>query len=356
MSWTAFDESAAGAWDAFVAAQPGGRMVHLTGYRSAVAATYGLEPFYRIYRKGGEIRAVFPGFFHASRVYGRKILSQPFSEYGGLLLGASVPEAERAAILVEFATTARRALRIKRFDHLEMRSPLSLSSAEAGRFHSVPLFKRAVRRLEVAEVMWKGLDPKDRNIVQKARSYGLTFAEEPGADPLRGAFYPLYLATMKRLGSPPHPLSYFHRLSSGLARAMKVFLVRFRGRPVAALVAWAVGTTVHVTDMCSDAAAFFLKPNDFAVWEFMRWARERGCETFDFGPVRYRGQEVFKKKWRMELRDYGYVYVTDAPDRIRDTFSGGGGLMAAAPEIWKAVMPVGLTRLAGKYLRREVGL
>ena len=30
--------------------------------------------------------------------------------------------------------------------------------------------------------------------------------------------------------------------------------------------------------------------------------------------------------------------------------------MAAAPEIWKAVMPVGLTRFAGKYLRREVGL
>jgi CelD/BcsL family acetyltransferase involved in cellulose biosynthesis len=356
MSWTAFDESAAGAWDAFVAAQPGGRMVHLTGFRSAVAATYGLEPFYRVYRKGGEIRAVFPGFFHASRVYGRKILSQPFSEYGGLLLGAAVPAAERDAILDEFAAAARRALRLKRFAHLEMRSPLSLSSEEASRFHTVPLFKRAVRRLDAAEAMWKGLDPKDRNIVQKARSYGLTFAEEPGADALDQAFYPLYLATMKRLGTPPHPLAYFLRLSRGLERAMKVFLVRFRGRPVAALVAWAVGTTVHVTDMCSDEAAFFLKPNDFAVWEFLRWARESGFETFDFGPVRYRGQEIFKKKWRMELRDYSYVYVTDAPSRIRNTFSGGGGLMAAAPGIWKTVMPVGLTRLFGKCLRREVGL
>jgi len=356
MSWTAFDESAAGAWDAFVAAQPGGRMVHLTGFRSAVAAIYGLEPFYRVFRKGGEIRAVFPGFFHPSRIYGRKILSQPFSEYGGLLLGTAVPDAERAAILDEFAATARRALRVKRYAHLEMRSPLSLSPAEEGRFHAVPLFKRAVRRIEAAEVMWKGLDPKDRNIVQKARSYGLIFAEEPGADPLRSDFYPLYLATMKRLGTPPHPLAYFLRLSHGLERAMKVFLVRFRGRPVAALVAWAVGTTVHVTDMCSDEAAFFLKPNDFAVWEFLGWAGENGFATFDFGPVRYRGQEIFKKKWRMELRDYSYVYVTDAPDRIRNTFSGGSGLMAAAPAVWKTIMPVGLTRLLGRFLRREVGL
>jgi len=356
MNWTAFDESAAGAWDAFVAAQPGGRMVHLTGFRAAVAATYGLEPFYRVFRKGGEVRAVFPGFFHASRVYGRKILSQPFSEYGGLLLGAAVPGAERAAILDEFAATARRALRIKRFAHLEMRSPLSLSPGEADRFHAVPLFKRAERRLDAAEIMWKGLDPKDRNIVQKAKTYGLTFAEEQGEDALRRAFYPLYLATMKRLGTPPHPLAYFLRLSRGLERAMKVFLVRFRGRPVASLVAWAVGTTVHVTDMCSDEAAFFLKPNDFAVWEFLRWAREAGFTTFDFGPVRYRGQEIFKKKWRMELRDYSYVYVTDAPGRIRNTFSAGGGLMGAAPAVWKAVLPIGLTRLAGRFLRREVGL
>jgi hypothetical protein len=30
--------------------------------------------------------------------------------------------------------------------------------------------------------------------------------------------------------------------------------------------------------------------------------------------------------------------------------------MAAAPAVWKAIMPVGLTRLVGKCLRREVGL
>jgi len=356
MSWKPFKEAAAGAWDAFVQAQPGGRMVHLAGYKPAVEATYGLEPFYRMYESGGEIRAVFPGFFHASRLYGRKILSQPFSEYGGILLSSSSPAAERAAILDAFEAAAKRALAVKGFAHLEMRSSLSLTAEEARRFHGAPLFKRAVRTLAAPEAMWKALDPKDRNVIQKARGYGLTFAEEPGEAALRGAFYPLYLATMKRLGSPPHPLAFFLRLSRGLGRAMKIFLVRFHGRPVAALVAWAVGSTVHVTDMCSDRAAFFLKPNDFAVWEFLRWAREAGYETFDFGPVRYRGQEIFKKKWRMDLLDYSYAYVTGRPDRIRNTFSGGGGLMAAAPAIWRTLLPLGLTRLVGKFFRREVGL
>ena len=356
MSWIPFDDAAAPDWDAFVAVQPGGRMVHLSGYKAAVEGTYGFAPFYRMYRTGGDIRAIFPGFFHPSHLYGRKIVSQPFSEYGGLLLAADASSAERAAILDEFEAAARRALAVTGFAHLEMRSPLSLTDAEMRRFAGAPLFKRAERPLADPEAMWKALDPKDRNIIQKARGYGLAFTEEARETPLRRDFYPLYLATMKRLGSPPHPLAHFLRLRRGLGRAMKVFLVRFRGRPVAALVAWAVGSTVHVTDMCSDQAAFFLKPNDFAVWEFLRWAREEGCATFDFGPVRYRGQEIFKKKWRMELTDYTYAYLTDRPDRVRNTFTGGGGLMAAAPGIWKAVLPVGLTRLVGKYLRREVGL
>jgi len=356
MIWKPFEPSASAAWDAFVRAQPGGRMVHLAGYKTAVEATYGLEPFYRVCESGGAIRAVFPGFFHASRVYGRKILSQPFSEYGGILLAADAPAPERAAILDAFEAMAKRALDVKGYAHLEMRSPLGLTGEEGRRFHGGPLFKRATRRLEAPEAMWKGLDPKDRNIIHKARSYGLAFAEEPDEAALRGAFYPLYLATMKRLGSPPHPLAFFRRLRSGLDPAMKVFIVRFRGRPVASLVAWAVGSTVHVTDMCSDRAAFVLKPNDFAVWEFLCWARAAGAETFDFGPVRYRGQEIFKKKWRMDLSDYSYAYVTARPDRIRNTFSGGGGLMAAAPAIWSALMPRGLSRVLGKYFRREVGL
>ena len=91
---------------------------------------------------------------------------------------------------------------------------------------------------------------------------------------------------------------------------MKVFVVSHGERPVAALVAWACGRTIHVTDMVSDASAFSLRPNDFAVWEFLGWAADHGFAEFDFGPVRYRGQEIFKMKWRMELRDYSYRYVS----------------------------------------------
>lgn len=356
MSWTPFDESLKSPWDDFVGAHPDGRMVHLSGFKRVIEEVYGFKPFYRAYIEGGVVKAVFPGFFHKSRVYGRKILSQPFSEYGGILLAAGLAPADRGLILDGFCRMADRALRLARFRHLEMRNPVSLGGESADYFVRLPLFKYAVRRLDPPEEMWKSLDSKDRNIIQKARDYGLGFAEEGTEHSLRTKFYPLYLETMRRLGTPPHPLGYFRRLLVHLGGRMKVFSVSFRRVPVAALVAWAVGKTVHVTDMCSDAAAFFLKPNDLAVWEFLCWAYDRGFEIFDFGPVRYRGQEVFKKKWKMDLRPYSYVYRSLTPDAIKNPFSGAGGIMALAPRIWSGVMPLALGRLVGKFFRREVGL
>jgi hypothetical protein len=331
-------------------------MVHLTGFKRAVEETYGFRPFYRAYIRDGFIRALFPGFFHRSLIYGRKILSQPFSEYGGILLAGGLGSDETDEIIGSFLDLAEDALRRMKSFHLEMRCPLSLGMEEAGRFHILPLFERATRRLQTPETMWNGLSSKDRNIIQKARSYGLTVSSETSNDPLRTEFYPLYLKTMSRLGTPPHPLKYFRLLGRYLPNSMKVFIVRAGKVPIAALVGWAVGRTVHVTDLCSDEVAFFLRPNDLAVWEFLSWAAVRGYEAFDFGPVRYRGQEIFKKKWKMHLRSYFYAYLTLKPERIKNPFSKSGGFMSLAPKIWKAAMPSGLSRVVGRALRSQIGL
>lgn len=356
MSWIPFEDSLAPAWDAFVTSTPGARAVHFSGFKSAVEDVYRLEPFYRAWTcDSGKVRAIFPGFFHPSRIYGRKIVSQPFSEYGGILLAPDLEAAEREAILDGFRALALETLAERHFDHLEMRFPMTLSPDDA-RFRALPLFKTAVKKIEDRETMWKSLAAKDRNVIRKAQENGLSFAEKRDEETIRYAFYPLYERTMKRLGSPPHPLAYFLHLARSLPDAMKVFVVSREERPIASLVAWAAGRTIHVTDMVSDASAFSLRPNDLAVWEFLGWASDRGFAEFDFGPVRYRGQEIFKMKWRMELRDYSYRYLSASAGAPRNPVAGSGGIMAAAPKIWRALVPLRCARAMGRRLRREIGL
>jgi hypothetical protein len=58
----------------------------------------------------------------------------------------------------------------------------------------------------------------------------------------------------------------------------------------------------------------------------------------------------------MELRDYSYRYLSATAGTPRNPVSGSGGIMAAAPKIWRAVVPLPVARLMGRRLRREIGL
>jgi hypothetical protein len=72
-------------WDGYVLSHPEGRFCHLTGYRKVVEETYGYKPFYLVFERDGKILGVFPSFVCKSIIFGTKIVSQPFSEYGGML-------------------------------------------------------------------------------------------------------------------------------------------------------------------------------------------------------------------------------------------------------------------------------
>jgi hypothetical protein len=357
--WIPFSAGHEAKWDAFVEGHPGGRFVHLSGYKRAVELVYGFDPVYRLCLDGPNIRAVFPGFVHRSRIYGRKIVSQPFNEYGGLLAAEDAGPGEKNALVESFTRAIRREMKAFGCRHLEMRHPLSLEDDVAGPFQALPLFRRVDRILEPPDILWKKLDAKDRSLIRKAASFNLEFAERPGFRPLEEEFYPIYLKTMKRLGTPPHPLSFFFALRRYLKDNMKLFIIAHKGHPVSALIAWQTGTTVQITDMCSDDAAFAMKPNDFAVWEFFRWAHAAGCHDFDFGPVRYRGQEIFKKKWRMQFHEYRYLYLDDGAPGVRpprNPFSGNSYLAGHAVEVWKKAVPQWLARSLGARFRKEIGL
>jgi hypothetical protein len=357
--WIPFSAEHKAKWDAFVEAHSGGRFVHLSGYKRAVELVYGFEPVYRLCLDGPRIRAVFPGFVHRSRIYGKKIVSQPFCEYGGLLIAEDAAPGERRVVVEEFACEIRKDMNNFGCPHLEMRHPLSLAADDPAPFRAAPLFRRADRLLEPPDILWKKLSSKDRNYIRKASAYDLAFRERTGFRALEEDFYPLYLKTMKRLGTPPHPLSYFFALAGFLKDAMKLFVVTREDRPVSALIAWRTGSTVHITDMCSDEDAFAVRPNDFAIWNFFGWAFACGCRIFDFGPVRYRGQEAFKKKWRMAFHEYRYLYLDDGSSGAaapRNPFSGKSALAGAAVLAWKRAVPQWLARALGRTFRKEIGI
>ena len=72
-------------WDAFVEAHPKGTPYHMSGWLRAIEETYSFKPALYVWRNKGAITNVFPAFLVKSFISGSRLISLPFSDYGGPL-------------------------------------------------------------------------------------------------------------------------------------------------------------------------------------------------------------------------------------------------------------------------------
>src|SRR3954471_18024863 len=84
-----FDD--APAWDAYVESHPQSRFCQMYAYRY-LEEVYGYKPRYSAFLKDNRLVGAVPAFEVKSMFFGRRFVSQPFSEYGGLLLDHDLNE------------------------------------------------------------------------------------------------------------------------------------------------------------------------------------------------------------------------------------------------------------------------
>ena len=198
------------------------------------------------------------------------------------------------------------------------------------------------------------MDRMVRKAVRKAQRSGLQCYLETNPKSIAEDFYPLYLRSMKKFGTPPHPLSFFSNCLHYLNPYMKLFLVKDGQRTIAALLGFTTGKRVQIISTTSDERYLDKRPNDLAHWEFIKWACDNGYEYFDFGPVRYEGQRRFKEKWGVTLLDYSYFFLCPGKPDIGDglTYSKKAEFLAS---VWRRLVPLPLTKTIGPWFRRQLG-
>jgi hypothetical protein len=312
-----------------------------------------LRADYWLVREKGGIRAVLPSFFHRACLTGRKLISQPFSEYGGILFAPDAEPGERRAILTGLPLVFERSRERERPAYLEIRGFPDLGEGETEMFQKIRLHERAVLPLDPALKLWDKVDYSVRKNVRKARTSGLEIRPLRTPEDIRKVFYPLHLRSLKRLGSPPHPLAYFLKLNENFGDKMRMSTAWLGEKPIGALVGWIVGRSVQITDIASDERYFPYRASDFLHFELIDWAIGRGFRMFDFGPVRYEGQRRYKMKWGVALHEYAHYCF---PSRKgREPLSDQTRAARAARALWRYI-PSGLAAKIGRRLRRELAI
>jgi CelD/BcsL family acetyltransferase involved in cellulose biosynthesis len=351
--WKPYEEAAAPAWDRFASSHPHGRFIHLAGFKRTVESVYGLRSNYWLYEDVDRLRAVFPSFFHRGVVYGRRLVSQPFSEYGGILFSPDAAPSERQAILADFARVLEESRKLARMDYLEIRGFPDLGGLQTGLFGKIRVSDSASLPLVPGFVLWDRVDYGVRKNVRRARSSGLVLSQLQTPGDIADIFYPLHLRSLKRLGSPPHPLSYYLDLQRHLGEHIRLSAASLGGRPIGALLGWLVGRSMQITEIVTDERFFRYRASDLLHFELIDWAVRNGCRLFDFGPVRYAGQRQYKKKWGVEVRGHFYYYAPGQKGRA--PLSDRSLPARAARTIWRRV-PAGLAARVGRLLRKELAI
>jgi CelD/BcsL family acetyltransferase involved in cellulose biosynthesis len=337
------------AWDHFAERHGEARFCHLFAYATALEC-YGYVPRNLCFLKDREIVGVLPAAQINTMFSGRKLVSQPFSEYGGLLADPQLSGDDIAEIFSLAVAYSKESLNIKT---IEIHGNHGVPDVWQKNLtvQSVPLHIAVLPLDRPVDDIWKKvINYSARKAINQARGHGLEVVFECNETIIAEQFYPLYLSTMKRLGAPPHKLSYFLHCCRAFGDKMIIGWAKRGGEIVAGLLGFSCGNRVSIISTVSDRRNWHLRPNDLLHWEFIKMAAETSHAVFDFGSVRYQGQRDFKKKWGCEFVEHENYFV--GPGRAGvDSSSKSMQRMAA---LWARYMPSRLAQEVGPIIRRQL--
>lgn len=283
----------------FVRRMPGAKLCYVPAWTRMVEDAFGHKGFYLCARQEGGICGVLPLTQVKSRLFGNRMISQPFSDYGGALVTS--PEALDALY--------RRAVEIARENHCES---IEFRNTQAWPYKLYLRTDKVSMCLPLApdpQTVWQALRHKTRNRVRKAQTEGLVVTS--GGVELLDEFYQVWTIRMHELGTPCYPRRLFTSILATFPDDARIFVASLGGVATAVLFAYTFQGWVQ---SCWGAALRdydSLGPNYILNWSAIEHYCRAGMQWFDFGRSTIgSGQHTFKERWGATPIELQWQYWT----------------------------------------------
>lgn len=170
--------------------------------------------------------------------------------------------------------------------------------------HPPPGFRKSPITVQPPRTIVVDLTPDEDTILarmkQKTR-YNIRLAARKGVtvgpwDDVAG-FYAMLEATARRDGFALHPRAYYERayalfVPAGMAQ---LFVAEHNGEALASLMVFARGSRAWYFYGASTNQKRNLMPTYLLQWEAMRWAKARGCRTYDLWGIPDEDPEILER-------------------------------------------------------------
>lgn len=335
-------------WDAYVMACPEATFFHRAGWQTIMEQGFGHDSYFLYAEQDGRIAGVLPLAHLHSRLLGSSLVSLPFCVYGGIA-GGSAPV--RQALDGAAQALARRL----GVGHLEYRwreqQDDDKAPGESGAWLHKPLYASFRRALHAdAEQNLLAIPRKQRAVVRKGIANGLHSA----IDYDLSRFYPIYAASVHRLGTPVFARRHFALLRTVFGSDCNILTV-YQGQQVQASV-----LTFFFRDEVlpyyggGSVLARSSGANDFMYWEVMRRSGAQGYRLFDFGRSKLgTGAYDFKKNWGYTPLPLPYAYQLVRARKLPEV-NPTNPKFALSIRAWRR-LPLPLANLLGPHIVRQLG-
>ena len=295
-----------------------------------------------------EENGIFPLAQVNSRIFGNRLISLPFADYGGPCANND----KTADVLIKRAEDIALNLNV---DFIEIRSPNKDYYAlfEANGFIRRDDYFTFILDLDRdVSSLWNIVGRKNRNMVRKAEKNSVRIVRLQDKKDLR-LFYNIYLKNMKELGSPPQPYKYFDFLwDHFFPDKLLPLLAKYNDRYIAGGLFFKHGDTIHHSYQSSFKDNLNLGQNNLMMWHIIKWGHENNYKSLDFGRTRVSaGNFLFKRKWGGEMIAMPYFYKFLRKElKERDEIK-----YKQLSELWSKYMPEFFSNIIGPYIIGRIG-
>lgn len=328
------------AWDAFVDSCPEATFFHRAKWRTVIERTFGHRTHYALAKRANDIVGILPLVEVRSALFGHALISNGFSVGGGPAVIADPARKKLNGFAEEL-------LRRTGADYLEYRCPAAENPAWKSRNDLYATFSGALPADEAERL--KKIPRKQRAVVRKAIDSGLTY----NIDHTIQRFYDLYSVSVRNLGTPVFPRSYFQCLADEFGDACDILTVCAGGTPVASVMSFYFRDQVLPFYAGSLPEARRLGANDFMYWRLMGHAAAKGCRVFDFGRSKVgTGSYEFKKNWGFVAQPLTHQFLT-RPGVAMPNINPLNTKYKLMISIWKH-LPIPIANILGPLVVRNI--
>lgn len=293
-------------WNNFVISSSQAAFYHLFEWKTIIERCFGFKTFYCMALKDQQIQGILPLVLCDNIIFGRKLISMPFLNFGGV---CAVNSDAEAALLQQAKLLTSRA----RAKYLELRQTRRIDEQLPVKTNKVSM---TIDLKPGYEAIWANFSGNLRTEIRKAKTLGLEVRS--GKQQYLDAFYHVFSKNYKILGTPVIQKRFFHLILEELGRYIKIFVVYFDNHPVGtALNAYFKDT---VEGMWAGSLSHIypkLRINYILYWEMIKDACQHAYSYFHLGrSTKDSGPQKFKEKWLAEPKQLYWEYYLNGSKKM----------------------------------------